>query len=89
MYKRQAAQLGKIGERLHQILAETDGMRGDEADAPDAFHFMHGFQQLDEAALAVCRFHLPAVPVSYTHLDVYKRQRQVLDCLKESPILRR
>ena len=58
-----AAQLGKVGERLHQILAETDGMRGNEADAPDSFHFMHGFQQLDEAALAACRFHLPAVPV--------------------------
>ncbi len=58
-----AAQLGQVGECLHQILPEADGMGGNEADAPEAFHLMHGFQQLDKAALAVRRFHLPAVPV--------------------------
>ncbi|WP_290503639.1 hypothetical protein, partial [Akkermansia sp.] len=58
-----AAQLGQVGECLHQILPEADGMGGNEADAPEALHLMHGFKQLDEAALAFRRFHLPAVPV--------------------------
>jgi hypothetical protein len=47
------AKLWKPGKRVDEVLLVADGMGRGKADAPDAIHFMHGVEQLDERRLPI------------------------------------